>query len=75
VLDVLPYQEKRLRAALATRGVGPLTIKKRGVDIVPEVLRKRLALRGDAPATIVLTRAAGRAIVLLVDPVLPTNPA
>ena len=75
VLDVLPYQEKRLRAALATRGVGPLTIKKRGVDIVPEVLRKRLALRGDALATIVLTRAAGRAIVLLVDPVLPTNPA
>jgi SAM-dependent methyltransferase len=68
VLELLPFQEKRLRAALENRGVGTLTIKKRGVDITPEVLRQRLALRGDAAATIVLTRAAGHAIVLLVEP-------
>jgi hypothetical protein len=68
VVDELPYREKALRAALRERGVGALTIKKRGVDIVPEELRKRLALVGDDEATIVLTRVAGRGTVLLVRP-------
>jgi hypothetical protein len=68
VVDELPYREKALRAALRERGIGSLTIKKRGVDIVPEELRKRLALVGDDEATIVLTRVAGRGTVLLVRP-------
>jgi hypothetical protein len=68
VLEELPYREKPLRAALRERGIGALTIKKRGVDIVPEQLRKRLALAGDDEATIVLTRASGRGIALLVRP-------
>ncbi|WP_372735139.1 methyltransferase domain-containing protein, partial [Nocardioides sp.] len=59
VLEELPYREKALRAALRERGVGRLTIKKRGVDVVPEQLRKRLALTGDNEATIVMTRVAG----------------
>ena len=46
VLEELPYREKQLRAALRERGIGRLTIKKRGVDVVPEQLRKRLALHG-----------------------------
>ena len=45
-----------------------LTIKKRGVDVVPDQLRKRLALTGDAEATIVLTRVAGHGTALLVRP-------
>jgi SAM-dependent methyltransferase len=68
VLEELPYREKPLRAALRQRGVGRLTIKKRGVAIVPEELRKRLALSGDAEATIVLTRMAGRGVCLSVEP-------
>ncbi|GHJ61132.1 methyltransferase [Nocardioides sp. OK12] len=68
VLEELPYREKALRAALRERGVGRLTIKKRGVDVVPEELRKRLALAGDAEATIVLTRVAGAGTALLVRP-------
>ena len=59
VLEELPYREKQLKAALRERGIGRLTIKKRGVDVVPEQLRKRLALAGDQEATIVLTRVAG----------------
>ena len=51
VLEELPYQDKRLKAALRERGIGRLTIKKRGVQVVPEELRRRLALRGDAEAT------------------------
>ncbi|WP_460871747.1 class I SAM-dependent methyltransferase [Nocardioides pakistanensis] len=69
VLEELPYKEKALKAALRLRGIGRLTIKKRGVDVVPEELRRRLALKGDAEATVVLTRVAGKGTALLVRPV------
>lgn len=68
VLEELPHREKPLRAALRERGIGRLTIKKRGVSVVPDELRKRLALTGDAEATIVLSRAAGHGVCLLVEP-------
>jgi hypothetical protein len=68
VVAQLPFREKQLRAALRARNVGALTIKKRGVDIAPEQLRRRLALTGDEPATIVLTRVAGEGTALLVEP-------
>jgi hypothetical protein len=68
VLEELPYREKALRAALRERHIGRLTIKKRGVDVVPDELRKRLDLTGDAEATIVLTRVAGSGTALLVRP-------
>jgi len=68
VRDVLPYREKQLKAALRERGIGRLTIKKRGVDIVPEQLRKRLDLRGDDEATLVLTRVAGVGTAILARP-------
>ena len=69
VLEELPFAEKRLRAALRERGVGRLTIKKRGVGVVPEQLRKKLDLKGDEEATIVVTRVDGKATVLSVRPV------
>ncbi|MEP7091991.1 MAG: class I SAM-dependent methyltransferase [Nocardioidaceae bacterium] len=68
VLEELPYKERALRAALRARGVGRLTIKKRGVDVVPEELRRRLSLRGDGEATLVMTRVAGKGTALLVRP-------
>ncbi|MDN4173747.1 class I SAM-dependent methyltransferase [Nocardioides sp. SOB77] len=68
VLEELPYREKALRAALRERGIGTLAIKKRGVEVVPEQLRKRLALTGDEEGTLVLTRVAGAGTALLVRP-------
>jgi hypothetical protein len=68
VLDTLPFGVKRLRAYLRERGVGRLTIKKRGTAVVPEQLRRQLDLRGDAEATLVLTRVAGAQQVLVVEP-------
>lgn len=67
VLDTLPFGLKRLRTYLRERGVGRLTIKKRGTAVVPEQLRKQLDLRGDAEATVVLTRVAGHQHVLVVE--------
>ncbi|WP_029289617.1 class I SAM-dependent methyltransferase [Cellulomonas sp. HZM] len=69
VLDDLPFGLKRLRSYLRERGVGKLTIKKRGTAVVPEQLRRQLDLSGDATGTIVLTRIAGQQRVLVVEPV------
>ncbi|RYU15671.1 class I SAM-dependent methyltransferase [Nocardioides iriomotensis] len=68
VLAELPFKEKQLKAALRERGIGRVTIKKRGVDVVPEELRRRLALVGDDEATLVMTRVAGEGTTLLVRP-------
>ena len=67
VREELPFDERRLAAALRERGIGTLEIKKRGVDVDPATLRRRLSLRGSGSATLVLTRVAGRRTVLLVD--------
>lgn len=71
VLEVMPFGLKRLRTALRERGVGRLTIKKRGTAVVPEQLRAQLDLRGDGEATVVLTRLRGSQTVLLVEPCTP----
>ena len=68
VLEEVPFREKPLRAALRERSIGKLTIKTRGVDVVPETLRKRLALKGDNAATLVLTRVNDAGTALLVRP-------
>jgi len=67
VLDSFPYDEKRLKKELATRGVGTLEIKKRGIDVDPAQLRKKLSLKGKASATVILTRVAGRHTALLCE--------
>jgi hypothetical protein len=71
VLDVLPFGLKRLKGYLRERGVGRVTVKKRGTAVTPEQLRRDLGLRntpGSAEATLVLTRVAGRQSVLVVEP-------
>ncbi len=68
MLETLPYREKQLKLALKQRGIGRLTIKKRGVDVVPDQLRKRLSLAGENEGTLILTRVAGVGTALLVRP-------
>lgn len=68
VQAVLPWGLKRLRSHLRAQGVGRLTVKKRGSPIEPEELRRALRLQGDNEATVVLTRARGERIVLVVQP-------
>jgi SAM-dependent methyltransferase len=68
ITDMLPFSLKGLRALLRARGVGRLTIKKRGSALEPEQLRRQLRLDGPHEATVVLTRVAGRPTVLLCEP-------
>lgn len=67
VLEILPAKESDLRRALRERDIGSLEIKKRGVDVDPAALRKRLTLRGSQSTTLVLTRLQGRHAALLVE--------
>jgi hypothetical protein len=67
VLDRFPLDVKTLRRELAAREIGTLEIKKRGVDLDPATFRTRLALRGEASATLVLTRIAGARAAILVE--------
>ena len=68
IVEELPYREKQLKAALRARDIGRLTVKKRGVEIDPAALRRRLALSGASEATLVLTRRSGTGVALLVKP-------
>jgi SAM-dependent methyltransferase len=67
IVEELPYREKPMRAALVAHDVGTLTIKKRGVDVVPEQLVKRLKLKGSRTATVILARIDDGARAFLVE--------
>ncbi|TCC41566.1 class I SAM-dependent methyltransferase [Kribbella speibonae] len=62
VLEELPYKEKALRSWVRTGGIGTLEIKKRGVDLDPAQLRKKLAPKGSTSATLIVTRIGRDAV-------------
>ena len=66
VLDRLPLDLKTLRRELGPR-YGALEIKKRGVDVDPAEFRRRLGLRGQGSATLILTRVAGARVAILAE--------
>ncbi|UOY01095.1 THUMP-like domain-containing protein [Blastococcus sp. PRF04-17] len=65
--EVLPFNLKKLRALLRTRGVGRVVVKKRGSPIEPETLARRLRGPGGGTAVVVATRVAGAPTVLVCD--------
>ena len=56
VVDQLAFDERRLRQALGALDCGSLEILVRGVEVDPDALRRRLALRGSRPLAVVITR-------------------
>jgi hypothetical protein len=73
VLEVIPFSLKRVREALRARGVGRVTIKKRGSAVDVDDLTRRLRLKGDEDATLVLTRVLGRPVAMIVEAVRPLD--
>jgi hypothetical protein len=71
VTEVLPAKEKTLKKALRARDIGALEIKKRGSDIDPMTLRKRLSLRGQKTATVIFTRLGQKHVAILAERVVP----
>ena len=67
VVETFPLDQRRIKKELATRGIGSVEIKKRGVDVDPAAFRRKLSLHGPGSATLVLTRVAGRHSALLCE--------
>ncbi|WP_231486724.1 class I SAM-dependent methyltransferase [Candidatus Blastococcus massiliensis] len=65
--EVLPFNLKKLRGLLRTRGVGRVVVKKRGSPIEPESLARQLRTDARGTATVVVTRVAGAPTVLVCD--------
>ena len=75
----MPLQEKVLKKWVREENIGTLTIKKRGVDIVPEQLRKKLLgqskkKKGSVEGTLIVTRlgegTASRRLALSAQPLM-----
>lgn len=66
VLERLPLREPVLRAWVREHRVGTLEIKKRGIELDPAGLRRRVRPKGPAQATWVITPTPGGAVVLVV---------
>jgi hypothetical protein len=76
ILEVLPYKIKTLRRYIKEHNVTRLDIKKRGVDVSPEELRRTLmqGLNTKKPAsgehlTLVLTRVGDARYAIVVQPI------
>ncbi len=69
VLEAMPFNVKALRGWLRDHGVDRLTIKKRGVSIDADQLRRQLRLpaRGKTEAVVVITRVRSQQVVLVVQ--------
>ena len=68
VIESMPLNVKALRAWLRDRDVGRVTIKKRGVTLDADALRRQLRLTGSVEMTLVLTRIRGHQACLVVRP-------
>ena len=69
VIDEIAFDRKKLSAFLNQHDIGAIQIKKRGVDVIPEELRKELKLKGRMPGTLVITKVNDKRRALLVEPV------
>jgi hypothetical protein len=73
VQDVLPLDERQLKAWLREHGIGRLEVKKRGCDVEPEKLRKRLVGQGEEAATLLVFPIGGKIHAVIARRVQPTG--
>jgi len=59
VLDVMPFDVKRLKKTLRAGGFGRLEVKKRGVPHDPAAVARQLKVPGEFAATLLIARLAG----------------
>jgi len=65
VIDHLPFRVAPLKNHLQSLGIGRLEIKKRGVKVDPEQLRKQLKLQGSGSATLLIGKLGLQEIAIL----------
>jgi hypothetical protein len=69
VVEAMPWNVKALRAWLRDHSIDRLTIKKRGVSLDADQLRRQLRMppRGRTEATVVVTRVRSQQVALVVQ--------
>jgi THUMP domain-like/RNA cap guanine-N2 methyltransferase len=68
VLESMPWHEKQVGRRLRELGIGSADIRRRGLAGDVDLIRRRLGLRGEGAATIVLTRREDRPWGLICAP-------
>ncbi len=72
IVEAMPFSAKRLARWLRDHGHDRVTIKKRGVTIDAELLRRQLKMtgrgKGGSEATLVITRAGSAQVAFVVTP-------
>ena len=61
VLAELPLDMRRIKAEIASREIGVLEVKMKGLDLKPEEIRAKLRGREGMPATLLLSGGHGKA--------------
>ncbi len=69
--EVLSYDRRVLRSWVRTHRIGTLEIKKRGLDVDPAELRRKLRPDGPNQATLILTRTIDGARALVAERMAP----
>ena len=67
VLEVLENDIATLRGWVKAHRIGSLEIKRRAIDVDPAALRRQLRPKGDAHATLILTRTPRGAKAVVVE--------
>lgn len=65
VIEVWPFDVRKVGEALRARNIGTIEIKKRGVDDSPESLRKQWRLTGEKSATVIVTPTPSGVVAIL----------
>jgi hypothetical protein len=68
VIESMPFNLKRLNAALNALDIGRVTIKKRGFPLLPEEVIRKLKLKGTHSVMIILTRRGSEHLAFIVAP-------
>ena len=62
VIDVVPFDIKRLKKLLRAGGFGRLEVKKRGVEHDPAAVARQLKVPGEHAATLLIARLGQRVV-------------
>lgn len=65
VLQHLPFDLRRLKEALRAAGIGPLEVKKRGIDINPDKLQRQLTRAEGEPGVVLVTLIGAKTIAIV----------
>lgn len=65
ILESLPFDLRHVKALLQRAGVGIVEVKKRGVHIDPEKVRRKLKLKGPHQASLLIAPRAGSVTAFL----------